>query len=70
MRQERLPYLLKGHVTSFIPSWYRLSIEQHGIVVPLLVEAKHLKSAKKHWLCVTFLCNSPLVLKERVCKMS
>lgn len=44
----RAPYLLKGPVTSFVPSWLRLSTEQHGLAAPPLAEAKRLKSALRN----------------------
>ena len=42
------PYLLKGPVTSFVPSWLRLPTEQHGLAAPPLAEAKRLKSALRN----------------------
>ncbi|KAL0297963.1 UNVERIFIED_CONTAM: hypothetical protein Scaly_3078300 [Sesamum calycinum] len=37
-----------GPVTSFVPSWLRLSTEQHGLAAPPLAEAKRLKSALRN----------------------
>ncbi|KAL2457089.1 Uncharacterized protein Fot_56500 [Forsythia ovata] len=46
--KKAAPYLLKGPVTSFVPSWLRLSTEQHGLAAPPLAEAKRLKSALRN----------------------
>ncbi|KAL0283046.1 UNVERIFIED_CONTAM: hypothetical protein Sradi_7242100 [Sesamum radiatum] len=46
--QKAAPYLRKGPVTSFVPSWLRLSTEQHGLAAPPLAEAKRLKSALRN----------------------
>lgn len=35
-------------VTSFVPSWLRLSTEEHGLAAPPLAEAKRLKSALRN----------------------
>lgn len=43
--KKAAPYLRKGPVTSFVPSWLRLSTEQDGLAAPSLAEAKRLKSA-------------------------
>ncbi|YP_008992401.1 hypothetical protein Salmi_Mp135 (mitochondrion) [Salvia miltiorrhiza] len=44
--KKAAPYLRKWPVTSFVPSWLRLSTEQHG--APPLAEAKRLKSALRN----------------------
>ncbi|KAL0287880.1 UNVERIFIED_CONTAM: hypothetical protein Scaly_2881700 [Sesamum calycinum] len=46
--KKAAPYLRKGPVTSFVPSWLRLSTEQHGLAAPPLAEAKRLKSALRN----------------------